>query len=269
MRKAALFAVAAGLLMAGPALVFAAKTNPSGAQTYGWNLSGAVMPVPPYGSFDIPGSDTASKLIVNQPNGKVGAAVTGVMNGLHPDTTYTVYLSNPWMPYHMANVSGTYMMDVLFEGNHYDYNLTLSQSGSAITGSLYDPDRPGPLAVSGFVTGNTVTFSVDYGGGSIQGIRTFTGTVGATGAMTGTWNETGTEGGNSTWSTTSGSARPANGTSGWPGQLAGTVPFTFTTDSAGSGSWHYNFTAPAPSTFSVWINSSGGTLLVSDDVKLN
>ena len=64
--------------------VLAVKPVDTGAQTYAWHLSGDVMPVPPYGSIDIPGSDTASKLIVNQPNGNTEVAITGVMNGLLP-----------------------------------------------------------------------------------------------------------------------------------------------------------------------------------------
>ena len=48
------------LLIAAPA--FAVKPE-SAAQFIDWNLSGDVMPVPPWGLADIPGSDTASKLI--------------------------------------------------------------------------------------------------------------------------------------------------------------------------------------------------------------
>jgi len=71
--------------------------NLAGAEKVPWNLSADVMPVPPYGSRDILGSDTASKLIVNQPNGAVEVTITGVMNGLHPDTTYTIYLSKEYI----------------------------------------------------------------------------------------------------------------------------------------------------------------------------
>ncbi|MBN1971797.1 MAG: hypothetical protein JW870_20730 [Candidatus Delongbacteria bacterium] len=72
--------------------------NLAGAVEVPWNLSGDVMPVPPYGSIDIPGSDTASKLIVNQPNGSVKVTLTGVMSGLVPNTEYTVYLANAYVP---------------------------------------------------------------------------------------------------------------------------------------------------------------------------
>jgi hypothetical protein len=81
-----------------PSMAVKPADNHAGAQKYSWHLSGDVMPVPPYGSQDIPGSDTASKLIVNQPNGKIVVMINGVMNGLDPNTTYTVYLSNGYIP---------------------------------------------------------------------------------------------------------------------------------------------------------------------------
>ena len=58
-----------------------------------WHVSAEVGPVPPYGAGDIPGSDTASKLFVSQLHGNKEVAVTGVMNGLHPQTVYTILLS--------------------------------------------------------------------------------------------------------------------------------------------------------------------------------
>ena len=67
--------------------------NINGGQKVNWNLSGAVMPVPPYGSADITGSDTASKLTVGQPRCDEKAEINGEMKGFTPNTTYTVYLS--------------------------------------------------------------------------------------------------------------------------------------------------------------------------------
>lgn len=68
-------------------------------QNVAWNLSGAVMPVPPYGSLDIPGSDAASKLTVTHILGTDPTIIKGEMAGLHPNTTYTVYISNSYVPY--------------------------------------------------------------------------------------------------------------------------------------------------------------------------
>jgi hypothetical protein len=262
--------LATALLPLASGMALAAKPigNNAGAVTYAWHLSGDVMPVPPYGSLDILGSDTASELIVNQPNGNVAAMVTGDMNGLHPNTTYTVYLSNTYIPYKVGQVAGSYTMDVLYSGRTFTYDLTLSQSGTTITGDLYDQYLPGHLAVSGTVNGNTVTFSVTYPT-NYQGTRTFTGTI-ASGNLSGTWSETGSEHGSSTWFTTGGSAIMGSGNSNerWPGQLSGTTPFTFTTDDTGSGSWHYNFTGSAPPSFSVWVNEAGRTILISDNVLI-
>lgn len=189
-----------------------------------------------------------------------------IMNGLLPNTTYTVYLSNGYTPYVVGQVAGVYAMQVMYQGNPYNYTLTLSQSGTTVTGTLNDPYLPGTLAVSGTVSGNTVTFSVTYPGGW-QGTRTFTGTI-ASGNLSGTWSETGPEGGADVWSTTGGGAIMASGSTGWPGLLPGTTPFTFTTDNLGSGSWHYNFTGKAPTVFSVWINGAGATILISDSITL-
>ena len=266
MKKVILVTLAWLLLSAMPAL--GANTNPNGAITVPWNLSGAVMPVPPYGLHDIVGSDTASKLIFNQPNGKVSAMLTGVMKGLEPNMTYTVYLSNSYTKFTaLANVAGPYTMDVLYESNHYFYNLTLTQTGNTIGGILHDPYLPGDLTVTGTLSGNAVVFSVTYPT-NYQGTRTFTGTIDNTGNLSGDWTETGTENGADTWSTTGGSATLASGSTGWPGQLAGTEPFTFTTSSDGTASWHYNFKGEAPSAMSVWINGGGATILISDPITL-
>jgi len=101
MKKAIVFIlIVALILLVTPGTVFAAKPagNLAGAIKVPWNLSADVMPVPPYGSRDIPGSDTASKLVVNQPNGATEVTITGAMNGLNPNTTYTVYLSKGYVP---------------------------------------------------------------------------------------------------------------------------------------------------------------------------
>lgn len=99
-KLAALLLVVAALLFVFAAPVQAVKPdeNLAAAEKVVWHLSADVMPSPPYGYYDIPGSDTASKLIVNQPNGNTEVTITGVMNGLNHYTVYTVYLSKPWEP---------------------------------------------------------------------------------------------------------------------------------------------------------------------------
>jgi hypothetical protein len=270
--KAILLGVIAVTLLTLVGTVFAAKpaSNSAGAQKYAWHLSAAVMPVPPYGSLDIPGSDTASKLIVNQPNGKVQAMVTGVMNGLHPDTTYTVYLSNGYtLNAKRWDVTGTWKWLVL---NTYSHDMVITQTpngtfsgtgGYPAGSSTYQTTE----TITGQVVGNQITFTTTYAGPYNPGYSvTVSGPIADNGSMSGTspWE----------WHTTSGSAKSNMIGSGWPGLFTSTVPpFTFTTDDTGSGSWHVNLRASdlgvsGEKSLSVWINGAGATILVSDNFKV-
>ncbi len=265
MKKIILLAFAWLLFSAVPAL--GAKTNNAGAdKTYVWHLSGAVMPIPPYGLADIVGSDTASKLIVNQPNGNVSANLTGVMKGLMPNTTYTVYLSNPYVKYIPGAIVGTW---TVMGSYTHDITATIGPDGS-FTGiggypsGAYPYTSPGqtPEAIAGGqITGNTITFTTTYAGPYDPGYTaTVIGTIGVDGSITGNvpW----------LWSAPAGTVTLNSGNTGWPGQLTGTEPFTFTTSSDGTGSWHYNFKGEAPGALSVWINSDAGTILISDPITL-
>lgn len=112
------------------------------------------------------------------------------------------------------NVTNTYTFNVIYQGNTYSYTTTLSQAGTTVTGTLNDPYLPGILTIfNGTLSGNTLTFSVDYGAGSVQGVRTFTGTVSA-GILSGTWNETGSEAGSDTWTSTGATATATNSCTG-------------------------------------------------------
>jgi hypothetical protein len=260
----------ASLVMAMPVMAAKPATNLAGAQKVAWHLSGAVMPVPPYGSLDVPGSDTASKLIVNQPNGEVAAGLTGPMNGLNPDTEYTVYVSKGYAPFTPINVVGTYTWLVLGTYSHdlvidvQNPDGTFSGYGGYPSGSSpYTSEGQTTETITGFVTGNQVTFTTTYAGPYNPGYTaTAVGTIAPDGSMSGIvpWE----------WHTTSGAAAPASGSTGWPGLLLGAVqPFTFTTDEFGSGSWHVNllrddFPAPGAYPVSVWINGGGLTVLISD-----
>ena len=89
------------------------KEKENGAEKYEFFLSGDVMPSPPYGLSDVEGSEEKSKLIVNQPNGKPFANVTGILKGLMPDSEYTVYIGKGYLPYMPLTVDfvGEYLMD--------------------------------------------------------------------------------------------------------------------------------------------------------------
>jgi len=265
-----------------PALAAKPADNLAGAQKIAWNLSGAVMPVPPYGLHDIAVSDTASKLIVNQPNGKTLVTITGAMSGLHANTVYTVYLSNGYTPYVDTGWSVTGQWDANFVATigaigTYPHHMTLTQAGGALTGDgYYIPATQYTWVIdSGSVTGNHVVFHLHYTGGHPA---TWTTDVDAyiqnDGSLQGTWIDS--DGNSGTMTSYSGLATKTHtGDSWWPGFFTSTVPaFTFTTDASGAGSWHINLTAAdfptgGPSyQLSVWINEAGGTVLISNTLSV-
>jgi hypothetical protein len=84
----------------------------------------------------------------------------------------------------------------------YTYTVTFRQSGSCLSGTFTDPYYPTTGPIYGTIYGNHVTFSYRYPYGSIQGVRTFSGTINWRGDVSGTWTETGSEGASSTWSLT-------------------------------------------------------------------
>jgi len=280
MKKLVLVAVAFVFLFASVGTAMAAKPAGIlvGAQTYAWHLSRDVMPVPPYGSGDIPGSDTASKLIVNQPNGNTEVTITGVMNGLTPNTTCTVYLSNEYTPYVDTgwNVQGTWVLRFILGGN-YDHDIIITvQSDGTFTGTGGYPASGPPYSITETVTG---TIDVMSGAVTIHSLYNtgYTydaiGTIAPDGTMSGTWGNT-SQGYGHTWYSISGAAvKTHTGDTGWPGLFTGTVqPFTFTTDAYGSGSWHINltdanFSKAGTYTLSVWINVEG-TILISDNFQI-
>jgi len=278
MKKAIVFIlIVALILLVTPGTVFAAKPagNLAGAIKVPWNLSADVMPVPPYGSRDIPGSDTASKLIVNQPNGNTEVTITGAMNGLNPNTTYTVYISKGYTPYVPLDITGTYTWLVLGT-YHHDLVITTQNPDGTFSGTGGYPagsspyTNPGqtPEVITGQVTGNHIAFTTTYLGPYNPGYSaTVSGTIAADGSMSGTspWE----------WHTTSGAATLASGSTGWPGLFTSTVqPFTFVTDEYGAGSWHANLRdADLPGEgptykLSVWINEAGGTMLISNTFQV-
>lgn len=269
------------LLFVSPVLAVKPAGNLAAAQKVDWNLSAAVMPVPPYGSFDIEGSDTLSKLIVNQPNGNTEVAMTGVMNGLNPNTTYTVYLSNGYTPYVDTgwSIVGDWVIRLHYGAGIYDHDIfinvqsdgTFSGTGGYPASMDYPYSYPYNETVIGTInvmTGAVTIHSVYQNGYAYDAA----GTIAPDGTMSGTWHGTGQP--TYSWESISGHAvKTHTGNMGWSGLFTGTVPpFTFTTDEFGAGSWHLNlrdenFLTSGTQNLSVWINS-GGTLLISNNFQV-
>lgn len=250
------------------------KPEGLGAQTYDWYLSADVMPVPPYGSGDIPDSDTLSKLIVNQPNGAVEVTMTGVMKGLNPNTEYTVYLSNSYESYVFTgwDVSGTYVINVEYLGTDYPETLILTQVEEVITGISLDTIPPGSFftVYGGTVIDNIIDIYANKGSLVVH----MSGTIAADGSMSGSWEDEDPGTRTGTWASTDGAAGKTNiGDTGWSQLFTPTVPaFTFTTDEYGSESWHINlrdenFPTKGTHALSVWINK-GGTILISENFEV-
>lgn len=252
--------------------------NLAGAIKVPWHLSKDVMPVPPYGSRDIPGSDTASKLIVNQPNGATEVTITGAMNGLNPNTTYTVYLSKAYNPYEFTgwDIIGPWVLRLHYGSSIYDHDVVISgQSDNQLTGTGGYPAGGSPYS---YPYNETITGEIDVMSGVVTIHSDYensywyeaTGIIAPDGTMSGTWYGSGQP--TYTWESISGQATKTHtGDTGWSGLFTGTVqPFTFITDAYGAGSWHVNLrdtNFPGPGTYdlSVWINESGGTMLISDN----
>jgi hypothetical protein len=120
---------------------------------------------------------------------------------------------NPWQREHW-NLNGRNKVEAVYLGNTYTYKVTFKQFGSCLTGTLTDgyylPNgTTGPIW--GTINKNHVTFSFAYPSGSVQGIRTYTGTINRWGAVSGNWTQTGSQGGGGTFTL----ARHANFACPW------------------------------------------------------
>jgi hypothetical protein len=97
------------------------------------------------------------------------------------------------------NLNGRNRVEAVYLGSTFTYSVTFRQFGSCLTGTLTDPYFPTTGPVFGTVFRNDVTFSFRYPSGSIQGTRTYSGTINRRGAVSGTWSETGSEQGSGTF----------------------------------------------------------------------
>ena len=243
-----------------------------------WNLSADVMLVPPYGSMDIPGSDTASKLILNQPNGEVEVVLTGAMNGLNPNMVYTVYLSRGYtLTFERWSLLGDWKHVGYLGTNEYRHDwIVIAETDITFSGTGgYPAGEPHTITWSftGTKAGDgTIIMHIDYDGSPYW--ADLFGTIDSSdGSISGSWIDS--NGKSGTWETYEGQAQDQGkvGT-GWSGLFTSTIPpFTFTTDGDGSGSWHLNMRDsdfPGPGTYwlSVWINEAGATMLISDNFQV-
>jgi hypothetical protein len=98
------------------------------------------------------------------------------------------------------NLTGENEFDVAYDGAAFVYDATFSQEGSCLDGTLNDSYYPTSGPISGTLTGDSVTIVFDYPAGSVQGTRTYTGTISQSGAVSGSWTQTGDESpDNGTW----------------------------------------------------------------------
>lgn len=247
----------------------------NGIEKYKFYLSADLMPVPPYGTGDIEGSDIKSKLLVNQPNGANLAVVTGIMKGLLPETEYTVYISNGYKDVvSVWNVLGEYTYTFLHNGIEYPHTLTLeTQEGGIITGSGSNTDGTVLETITGTIIGNTMTLTVSYVGSTYEYSMELT--IAEDGSFSGFTLPGAPHEATITSVTGNAVLEEVEVTATtWTGLLTEDIqPFTFITDEEGNGSWHINITdsqvvlEEGMIDFSVWIND-GGTILISEVVML-
>jgi hypothetical protein len=98
------------------------------------------------------------------------------------------------------NLGGYNTVDATYKGSNYYYTVHFTEHGSCLSGTLTDRGYPTSGPIYGTVSGNHVTFTFRYPYGSIQGTRTFVGTIDRYGNVYGYWYESGSEHGHGTWS---------------------------------------------------------------------
>ena len=141
------------------------------------------------------------------------ASAATVTPAAHTTTTTATNFGlrcNPWTREHW-NLNGRNHVEAVYLGQTYTYKVTFRQFGSCLTGTLTDPYFPVTGPVFGTINRNHVTFTFRYPSGSVQGTRTFTGTINRWGFVSGTWSETGSENGTGTFTL----ARHANFACPW------------------------------------------------------
>ena len=143
-----------------------------------------------------------------------GLVVGGAGVASAATTAPAAHTSSSWHPFcnpfqrQQWNLNGSNTVNAVYLGKTFSYSVTFKQFGSCLSGSLTDSYYPTTGPIFGTVRGDDVTFSFKYPSGSIQGTRTFTGTIQPrfrhshhrsfrfffqSGSVSGTWSETGSE----------------------------------------------------------------------------
>lgn len=114
-----------------------------------------------------------------------------------------------------ADVNGKYIINVTYLGINYPEDLTLSQTGTGITGTSLELVGGGSSWTidSGFVIGNSISFDGFFDSNPVMRVH-FSGTIAADGSMSGYWNDVAPGSRAGTWESTSGNAVTIIGCSG-------------------------------------------------------
>ena len=130
--------------------------------------------------------------------GGTGVASAATASPAAQSSSSWVHGCNPWQREHW-NLNGKNQVNAVYQGSTFTYSVTFKQIGSCLGGTLTDGYFPVTGPISGTINRNHVTFSFKYPAGSVQGTRTFTGTINRRGWVSGTWSETGSENGTGTF----------------------------------------------------------------------
>src|SRR5580658_7523451 len=110
------------------------------------------------------------------------AGGTGVANAA--TTTPATHASASWVGHgcnyralEQWNLNGHNKVEAVYQGATFTYSVTFRQFGSCLTGTLTDSLYPTSGPIFGTVNRNHVTFTFAYPSGSVQGTRTFSGTI--------------------------------------------------------------------------------------------
>lgn len=126
------------------------------------------------------------------------ASAAPVSPAAHTSTTGFFRHCNPWAQ-ERWNLNGRNHVEAVYLGSTFTYSVTFRQYGGCLRGTLTDPYYPTTGPIFGTVYRNHVTFRFRYPAGSVQGLRTFVGTINRWGRVFGRWSETGSENGSGTF----------------------------------------------------------------------